>query len=240
MTASPPADFPVPDGTVPGGADPGRAHQDGSRRFVVGVPQPRAFDARRSRFVNLMKLVLPLVAGALVAVVIVWPQLRDNRETFRLGTAELSVTAGAGQEMTRARFQGIDNRGRPFSVTSTTVSQPGGAAVAELAQPKADIALNGDDWVAVSAETGRFDRDSKVLWLGGGVDLFHDSGYELHTASVSLDFTQGTAAGDEPVTGHGPFGEIEAAGLRVYDGGNRVVFPGKARLVLHPAGPGRS
>ncbi len=82
-------------------------------------------------------------------------------------------------------------------------------------------------------------KDNEVLHLDGEVDLFHDTGFEMHTPSATVDLKNGTAAGDQPVRGHGPTGALNAAGFRILDGGKRILFTGKARLVLSPGGPAR-
>jgi lipopolysaccharide export system protein LptC len=106
----------------------------------------------------------------------------------------------------------------------------------DLAFPKADITLRSGVWLALSAETGLFNRKQQVLNLRGGVTLFHDMGYELRTPSADIFMKRGIASGDQPVTGQGPIGTIRSAGFRILDGGKRVLFTGKSRLVLYPKG----
>jgi lipopolysaccharide export system protein LptC len=45
----------------------------------------------------------------------------------------------------------------------------------------------------------------------------------------------GTAYGQEPIEGQGPFGNIKAQGFRVIDRGERVIFTGKAKMVIYSA-----
>ncbi len=207
---------------------PEPAHQEHSLRLRHG-------GKRYSRFVGLMRIVLPSVAAVLVALVVAWPQFHGVREGFRIEIARLKLPFSGGQHLSNARFTGVDRRNRPYTVTADTAAQtderPG---VVDLAHPKADITLSDGAWVAASANQGTYTKTDEVLQLDGQVDLFHDTGFEMHTLSATVDLKNGTAAGDQPVHGHGPTGALDAAGFRILDGGKRILFTGKAKLVLVP------
>jgi len=87
----------------------------------------------------------------------------------------------------------------------------------------------------VTAETGVFHNEAKLLDLKGDVSVFHDGGTEMHTASARVDLAAGAASGDEPVDAQGPSGTIVSEGFRLYDRGARIVFTGKAHLRLNHA-----
>jgi lipopolysaccharide export system protein LptC len=205
----------------------------GARPEPTPPPPPRAGEGY-TRFVTMMKIILPLIAAVLVGLVVVWPQFRDVREGFRIEIARLTHSMG-GQEVSNARFTGTDTRGRPYTVIADSAAQADGQAdVIQLERPKADITMQGGNWIASSADVGRFRRSDQILDLVGGVALFHDQGFEMHSSSARLDLKGGTAEGDEKVDGHGPTGTISAEGFRVLDNGARVFFTGPARLVLRP------
>jgi lipopolysaccharide export system protein LptC len=62
--------------------------------------------------------------------------------------------------------------------------------------------------------------------------LTQDQGYEFHTTKARIDLDARTAAGDAPVNGRGPQGEIQAEGFEILDGGTRVVFHGRSRALF--------
>ena len=193
-------------------------------------PMPR-FRSRYSRFVTLMKYALPVVAGSVLLLVVVWPEFKPKPERFAVGISDLRVNVEGGQRVVNARFTGVDSENRPFSVTADAVVQDADDGV-KLTQPKADVTLAGDSWVAIAAPQGTFWRKPRVLNLVGGVDLFHDDGYEFQTEEARIDFRIGAASGDTPVKGHGPFGTVDAEGFRIVESGNRIIFNGKSRLVI--------
>ena len=190
-----------------------------------------------SRFVVLMKITLPMIAATLVALIVVWPQFKEVREGFRIELARFKLSTG-GQHANNARYTGTDAHGRPFTITSETAvqeeDQPG---VVKLEHPKADITLANGSWVAANAPDGTFRRLDQMLDLWGGVSIFHDSGFEIHSPTAKIDVAHGTAEGDDHVDGNGPAGTIAAVGFRVLDNGARVIFNGPAKLTLRPQGP---
>lgn len=201
------------------------------------APPPRPVPSPGySRFVALMKLALPLVALVLVMLVVLWPQLQERAaDMFTVGFADLDGRMAESQRLVNARYYGTDAEDQPFTITADLATETApGSRVVRLDNPKADIALNEGAWIMLGAAEGLYHQETTVLELAGGVDVFHDAGYELHTSSVTVDMTAGTARGMEPVAGQGPFGELAAEGFRLSRDGRTVVFTGKARVLLHP------
>lgn len=207
-----------------------------------GAWQPRHTDVRASvekysRFVSAMKIVLPTVAGLLLAVVIILPQLRGEPEQF---AAEVAVTEGASGNtlsLVNARYLGTDSSGQPFSVTAKSVRE--GADDddnIDLTAPQADISLNDGTWLMVGAESGQYHRETQTLTLEGEVNLFQDQGYELHTQTATIMLEEGSASSATPVSSQGPFGQLQSQGFKLQDKGKIVYFTGPARLVLNSAG----
>ncbi|MEC8727027.1 MAG: LPS export ABC transporter periplasmic protein LptC [Pseudomonadota bacterium] len=184
-----------------------------------------------------MRYALPVVAGVVFLLLVILPELTPKPDRFALGISDLNVEIDGGQRVVNARFTGVDSENRPFSITADSVVQDkdAGSGV-KLSRPKADVTLPSESWVAIAAPNGTFWRKREVLNLVGGVDLFHDKGYEFRTQDASIDFRNGDASGDKPVQGQGPFGTISAEGFRITDSGGRIFFSGKSTLVIFPTG----
>ena len=210
---------------VGGAADASAALDDRVRRAGGGY----------SRFVVWTKLVLPFFALALIALVIAWPRLNSDN-TFRIGFASMNLSGEAGPGMDNARYVGTDENRQPYSVTADLariISETTGQVDLEL--PKADLTLEDGTWLVLTADTGRYTRTPPALELEGGVNLFHDTGYEIATEQLSVNLKAGTAEGHVPVNGHGPFGELKAQGLKLIDKGQVIHFTGPAQLILYAA-----
>jgi lipopolysaccharide export system protein LptC len=203
---------------------------DVSRRHVAGY----------SRFVSMMKYVLPAAAAVLIVLVAIWPHIQPQDTRFRVGFSGLAAREAAEPSMLNARYVGTDEDSQLFSVTADLAKNLlQGIADVELEMPKADISLEDGSWLVLTANTGVFNRTFNTLDLIGAVNLFHDFGYEIRTSRAFVDLEHNVAAGTEPVEGQGPFGELRSEGFRLEDKGRLITFTGKASLILY-SGPGGS
>lgn len=191
--------------------------------------------ARYSRFVGFMKLVLPLSAAALVATVIAWPDANRPDDGIRISLADLTMRENGQPGMERVRYVGTDDHNRPYLVTAESVREKGvDNDHFMLHELQADITLESGTWMTLAATTGTYRRDLRTLELAGSVNIYSDSGLELHTESALVDLAGGSAEGTDPVQGQGPFGTLNANGFRLTDSGQRIVFNGGVRLVVDP------
>lgn len=195
--------------------------------------QPRASVGFHSRLVGFLKLVLPLVAGALVLLVAAWPHLHQPTDRFKIGVSSVNLEEAATVKMVRPRFTGVDAANRPFVLTADdAMQQATDSNVVELQLPKGDVTLTNGSWIALTGETGQYYKDLQILDLAGQVNMFHDAGYEFRTATARFEMQTGGAQGNDHIEGQGPFGTIVAQGFRLVDKGAVVHFLGKSRLVI--------
>lgn len=198
-------------------------------------------DRRYSRFVHLTKLALPVAAVALLLLVAVWPRLEATFELVRFSVPRLDLSEARELHMVKARFTGVDRDNRPFVVTAAVArQQPKLDGLITLEQPKGDLTMVSGSWLELSADTGLYQTQPQLLDLFGNVALFQDRGNEFHSTSAHVNMDAGTAEGDDPVTGQGPFGNVTAQGFRILDRGATILFTGHATLNLLPrAGAGK-
>jgi len=200
---------------------------------------PRHFSVGYSRFVSMMKILLPFIALLLIALIVVWPNLKLPDTKFGLGFSALKIGDGADPSMINPRYFGTDKHRQTFSITADLAKNLlADDRRVELEMPKADIALEDGTWLVVTASVGYFSRKDEKLALEGGVNMFHDSGYEFKTDKIDVDLSTGTASGDVPVEGQGPFGRIVAEGFRLRDKGKTIIFTGKSKLTIYPGASG--
>jgi len=191
---------------------------------------------RHSAFVKAMKRVLPALAALLLGAMLLWPQIQAERNRFQLKISGIDPRFPDRLRMINARFQGIDDDNQPYTVTTESAHEiKPDSRIYALESPAADLALKDGTWAMLRAPEGTFDRNVDVLKLQGGVSGFHDTGYEFTTSAARVLLREGKAEGDDPAFGHGPAGEIEGAqGFVATDKGRRILFKGKARLLIRP------
>jgi lipopolysaccharide export system protein LptC len=199
-------------------------------------PARRSMLAGYSRFVGMMKLMLPAMAAALLGLVVAWPKLAPRDEEFQLAFANFDLKTVDTLSMQNPHYYGTDNKNLPFTVTADVATQVDPQnMVISLENPVADLTQKSGTGVVINADNGFFRQKDETLDLLGHVDLYQDSGYEMHTESARLRVDKGDATGDEPAHGHGPAGTIEGEGFRMWDRGRTIIFTGKAKAVLSVA-----
>jgi lipopolysaccharide export system protein LptC len=219
---------------APNGAPETSLGDDIAQRWRRATSVPDPSQGRSNRLVGMMKLLLPATAVALIGLIVAWPQLKTEGR-FPLGPARINPNDAEVVRMVNARFHGTDEHGSPYAVTAVSATQPTGAPnVIQMEEPKADMTMQDGTWVALTAAAGVFHRDRHQVMLSGGVNVFHDQGYEFRSASAEVDLKGGTAVGNERVEGQGPFGQIQSEGFRILDRGHRLIFTGKARMTMLP------
>ena len=190
---------------------------------------------RYSRYVNFMKFILPLMALALVAAIMIWPPLQVMDTSFSIALSNAKLSTKEGLSMVNARFVGVDLKKQPFSITADIAKNLlKDMTQIELEMPKADITVSDGSWLVLTANSGVYYQKRKFLNLEGAVNLFHDSGYEFKTKKANIDLNQGIAISNEPVKGQGPFGQLQAEGFQIENKGNKISFLGKSKLVFFP------
>jgi len=195
--------------------------------------QPRR--SRHGRAARFARIALPIVALALAGLIFAWSRIDPIINKIHIGDTEQAPQEIDAVTMENARFAGVDAQNRSFNITAVrAVQSADDDNHVDLQQPKADIVLTSGAKVTVQSDTAGLQRDTQILELAGKVTLTQDQDYEFHTTHARINLEERTAAGDAPVDGRGPQGEIHAQGFDILDGGARVVFRGHARALLQP------
>lgn len=155
--------------------------------------------------------------------------------SLRLPLPRLDVSEARDLQMVAARYTGVDRDNNPFVVTADVARQkPKLDDLITLERLKGDLTTAGGSWLELSADNGFYQPQPQLLDLYGNVALFQDKGNEFHSSSAHVDMAAGTAEGDDPIIGQGPFGNIAAQGFRMLDRGGTIVFTGRATLEMLP------
>jgi lipopolysaccharide export system protein LptC len=207
---------------------------------------PRPLDAAlatlsRTGRVRRLRIILPIIALLLLAIMIGWPYWQDLRDEIApLLTTEAPPAPVINQpesEVANPRFVGTDKKNRPFTILADKAIQSTDGGVIELVNAQADMTLDNGHWLALRAENGLYNRDRQTLDLSGHVMVFHDSGYQLDTDIVHVEFDTMTAESSSPTAGSGPLGEFHSQGFIVGDSGDIVTLKGQSHILLRGTSP---
>jgi len=195
-------------------------------------PTPRHL-ARRHLAITLTKWALPALALALLSTIALWPEFNRATEEARAAFRRVSAEVQGGQ-LIDARYHGIDDKGRPYTLTAATAQQDGPERV-NLTMPKGDITLQDGTWLMLHSRHGVYRQHLNELDLSHDVTLYRDDGTTMVTASAAIDMKNGAAASAQPVHAEGPFGTLDSQGFTLVDKGANIQFGGPAHLVLNGA-----
>jgi lipopolysaccharide export system protein LptC len=187
--------------------------------------------SRRRYLVGWMKRLLPLGALMLLSLVILWPEISQHnpaRVSYRLAAGTDAADQGS---MTKAHYEGIDQSGRPYTMTADQAEQTDADTVV-LTHPAGDMTMKNGTWLMVQSRDGLYHAKAQHLDLSNHVVLYRDDGTTVRTAKAFIDLKAGTASGHETVNADGPFGTLDAHGFTITDRGARLHFTGPAKLVL--------
>lgn len=209
---------------------------DAPRRFIPkpgGARRHLAQTGRYSRFVSLMKILLPILALTLIVAVLAWPGVLDRSNRFQLTFSDLS-TDDVALEMVNPRYLSMDRRNRPVSVTAESAYQAkGDANRVHLVQLLADFTAESETWISFTAAEGVYSPNQKRVRLTGPISAYSDQGYELQAAEAEINLEDGIAESNAAVTGQGPLGRFSAERMRIQQGGKHIILSGNVRLILH-------
>ena len=220
---------------------PAQGHRPGQRLVAAAATRVRRAPtsggiARRRLVITLTKLLLPAMALTLLASIALWPEIERATDTARIAIRNMGGEVD-GARLTDARYHGVDEQGRPYTLTADTAQQDGTDRI-NLTTPKGDITLADGTWLMVHAKQGVFLQHSNQLDLSQDVTLYRDDGTTLVTASASIDLKNGAAASAEPTHAEGPFGTLDAqGGFSLTNKGAIIQFIGPAHVLLNGSSP---
>lgn len=188
---------------------------------------------RYSKFVALMKRVLSLGAFLIIAAVLAFFFIQRQPRQLSMSYEQLGRIEN-DLAMVKPKLTGTDEKGNPFVITADMAVQDAkNAKKASLRNLEADLAVQKNSWVNARAKAGMVDMAAGQLELSGGIDLFTDTGYELHSRSASMNLKQNEVHGHEPVTGRGPEGTFRADKFHADRATNLLTLTGNVQMTFH-------
>jgi lipopolysaccharide export system protein LptC len=200
---------------------------------VAAIGRPRVAGDTYSRRVVLLKRLLPAVGLGMLLLVTAWPRLERLLEDVRFALPLIDRRDAWELRMINPRYAGIDRLNRPYVLTAAAGRQmPERSDLMSLDHPRGQLILHGGAKVVLTAATGVYQSQSRLLDLFGEVTLTHENGTRFVTQAAHLDLATETAGGQDPVAGQGPSGDIAAQGFRILNKGDIIVFTGRSHLLL--------
>jgi lipopolysaccharide export system protein LptC len=212
----------------------------GGRRPLPEGPALARLSSRYSRFVDLMRILLPAVAAALIAVVALWPHLTGGYGSLIIPMLRNAEIDGIdAMRMRHPRYVGQTSHAEPYAVTAEeALVDPAAPELIRLDRLAASITTVSRREVRLVALSGLYDREQEELDLAGGVELTTSDGYRFATETAKIDLRQGRVVGRTPIAGSGPAGDLAAGRFEIREGGDVLFFAGRVKVTVLPGAGG--
>lgn len=195
---------------------------------------------RYSRLVGTAKVILPLVALAILSTLFLVARRIDTEAAIpyaNVDVRELAREARVGEP----RFAGMTDDGAAITVTAAR-AVPGDAEVSTLQaiDMVAQIDLADGTIVGITAPTGRLDTPGGLAELAGGAIVTLSTGWRAETATLTAALDATRVVTESRIDATGPLGDVTAGrmeltqGTRPGDPGPVLLFTDGVRLLYDP------
>lgn len=199
-------------------------------------------DNRYTRFVQLAKITLPLIALGLLSTLFLFA--RGTGQSGEIPISDIEDMARE-QRLSEPYFAGLATDGSQVSL-SAQFARPDAEDPRLLLvnAPQLDVVDVDGVSVRISAGEGTVDTLEKVARLGGLVRLDTSNGYSMETTALTADMNAGRVVSDAALEVRAPFGAITAGQVVIEtpngEDGQQMIFHKGVRLIYHPQQTERS
>ena len=181
--------------------------------------------------VRVLKIVLPLTIGVLIAFLAMAPLQKGPEISFLLDKNKVAV-ATERMRVQAARSQGQDDKGRSFTIRAVSAVQATSRdPIVDVLGMSAEIGLASGP-ARLRADRGRSNMDSQIVEVTGPVVLTASDGYRLATSNVGVDLNTRRLHSRGSVEGNMPLGRFSADRMLASLDDKRVMLTGRARLQI--------
>lgn len=192
---------------------------------------------RRSRKVHLLRRVLGSAIVLMLTTIFVWPQV-ESALSYPSPQMNHGLRKAALQDhIHHPSMYAYDKDQRPYKVRADKAEQLK-AELVKLERPYSHHTLEHGLQVEIQGKQGLFYEKTNLLNYENDVKLKTSNGYVFSTKSAQVNVNNKSVIGTDPIVGKGPTGEIVAQGFKIDEGGDRIHFTGKSKLIIYS--PGKS
>lgn len=188
-----------------------------------------ALGGRHDRLVRAVQLGLPIIVGALAAIMLFAPFSNHGQISFLVAKDSIAV-AGQRIMVDRAQYRGSDNQGRLFTISADNAIQRSAAdPVVRMTGVNAQVMM-ADGPATLAALAGRYDPGRDLLFVDGPLRFATMDGYQLDTRNVTINLQTRTATSIGGVTGSTRAGRFRADSMAVNLQARTVALRGHVHL----------
>lgn len=189
-----------------------------------------------STFINRVKFALPLIALIMIVTIFAWNNFEDDKiVAVKEEDVQPEIQQEIGKnELISPKFESIDDKGQPFTITADkAVQEEGEQGEMLLDNPVGTLKTNTGKTISIRAVDGMYHQTEQALNLQNNVVLNHSDGYTMTTNILFFDLATDKAWSQQPVHVRGPEGTIDAkGGIEATSSNETIIFKGPAKMLL--------
>ena len=178
---------------------------------------------KHTRRVLITKRTLPIFAFLLIALIIVWPLFKEQKDSFSLGISSSKSGKGVKMDMENIRFFAINTKKLPMTLVTPSAKEINPSThEMRMENPVGTYQMANNEVLTIKTPYAFIHQEKETVLFEDEVNIVSSSGYQGNTRNVFCDYKQGTADSNEPVFITGPMGKVNAKGLLMKDKGNSI------------------
>ncbi|WP_424832023.1 hypothetical protein [Ruegeria sp.] len=192
---------------------------------------------RHSRWVQFLKVVLPLMAIALLSTVFLLSRSIETNVSVPFSREAIDERL-ANQAVTRPNYKGVTSKGEEIQVQATQATQGSENAVPTASDLRGRFGLSNGGEISLHSNSGSIRPDKGTATFVGDVVITTADGIQVTTdiLNTSLEEIRGDTPGQ--IDGTGPIGDFTAGrmtfGTEKADGPVHILFTDGVKLIYEP------
>lgn len=184
-----------------------------------------------SLVVYYLRFVLPVIALAIIAIVMAWPKM--DSEFTAIQKKDIIPQNVGRNELINPHFESATEDQNPYVITAArAVQDMDDQSIILLEAPVADVTLKNGRTMNAKSTNGVYRQNEKILILDGSVRIVNETGFTLQSEKMNISVDDKITWTDTAVHGFGPSGTLEAKAMNANNATGIVIFTGPAKLVL--------
>ena len=180
-------------------------------------------------YINLVKKTLWILSIVLIILIFFNKSLKKYLE---LDLKEEFNEVGSNQIIENPQFLSTDKKNRPFILKAKKAKRKESTKNIFILDSPSGNLENNNGFISLKSIDGKFDQDKEMLFLFNDVRFENEIGYKFSTEDAYINLNSNEVFGDKKIRGFNDEGEINSEGFKIIDEGNKIIFFGKAKLVI--------
>ena len=180
-------------------------------------------------YINLVKKTLWILSIVLIILIFFNKSLKIYLE---LDLKEEFNEIGSNQIIENPQFLSTDKKNRPFILKAKKAKRKESTKNIFILDSPSGNLENNNGFISLKSINGKFDQDKEMLFLFNDVRFENEIGYKFSTEDAYINLNSNEVFGDKKIRGFNDEGEINSEGFKIIDQGNKIIFFGKAKLVI--------